>query len=120
MKVGYVVLYIKDAELCRKFWLEQVGMVEKNVTQAGPFKISKVGFANQDFAFELVPLDLMKDNPYQLNLGTPSICFFVDNLEATRTRLVQKGVTVTEISDHAGKPSFAFSDPEERWFAVSL
>ena len=29
MKVGYVVLYVIDAEACRRFWVEQIGMVEK-------------------------------------------------------------------------------------------
>jgi catechol 2,3-dioxygenase-like lactoylglutathione lyase family enzyme len=28
MKVGYVVLYVNDAEACRRFWVEQVGMVD--------------------------------------------------------------------------------------------
>ena len=37
----------------------------------------KVGFDNQDFSFELVPLELMKDNPDGLDLATPSIAFHV-------------------------------------------
>jgi hypothetical protein len=27
MKVGYVVLYVTDAEARRRFWVERVGMV---------------------------------------------------------------------------------------------
>jgi len=34
MRVGYVVLYVNDAEACRRFWVEQVGMVEKRRTEA--------------------------------------------------------------------------------------
>ena len=26
MKVGYVVLYVNDAEACARFWVEQIGM----------------------------------------------------------------------------------------------
>lgn len=118
MRVGYVVLYVKDAEACRTFWLEQVGMVEKRRTQAGPFTIAQVGFADQPFAFELVPLDLMKDNPDGLDLATPSIAFHVDDLEGARARLVERGVKATEIAEHHGMRSFAFSDPEGRWFAA--
>ena len=119
MKVGYVVLYVNDADACRQFWIERVGMVEKRRSQAGPFTIAEVGFADQDFSFELVPLELMKDNPDNLDLAMPSIAFRVEDLEATHTALVGRGVQVTEIGDHGGTPSFALSDPEGRWFAVT-
>ena len=88
MRVGYVVLYVNDAEACRRFWVDQIGMVEKRRTEAGTFTIAQVGFADQPFAFELVPLELMKDNPDGLDLATPSIAFAVDDLDATRTGLV--------------------------------
>jgi hypothetical protein len=29
-------------------------------------------------------------------------------------------VQATEVGDHQGTPSFAFSDPEGHWFAVTL
>jgi lactoylglutathione lyase len=119
MKVGYVVLYVNDAEACRRFWIEQVGMVEKRRAEAGAVTIAQVGFADQPFAFELVPLELMRDNPDGLDLATPSICFHADDLETTRARLVGRGVQATEVGEHEGRPSFAFADPEGRWFAVT-
>ena len=119
MRVGYVVLYVNDAEACRRFWVDQVGMVEKQRTEAGTFTIAQVGFADQPFAFELVPLALMKDNPDGLDLAMPSIAFQVDDLEATHATLVGRGVEATEVSEHQGTPSFAFSDPEGHWFAVT-
>lgn len=119
MKVGYVVLYVTDEAACLRFWTEQVGMVEKRRTEAGPFSVVQVGFADQDFAFELVPLALMKDNPAGLDLATPSIAFRVDSLAATREALVAKGVQATEPGEHSGIASFAFSDNEGRWFAVT-
>ncbi|MFN8623879.1 MAG: hypothetical protein U0869_24320 [Chloroflexota bacterium] len=119
MKVGYVVLYVTDAEACRRFWIEQVGMVEKHRQEAGPFTIVRVGFVDQPFAFELVPLALMKDNPDGLDLATPSICFAVDDLDAARADLVGKGVQATEIGQRGATRSFAFPDNEGRWFAVA-
>jgi len=119
MKVGYVVLYVNDAEACRRFWVEQIGMVEKRRSEAGSFTISQVGFADQPFAFELVPIDLMKDNPDGLDLATPSIAFTVDDLEHTHADLVRRGVDTTAVGEHQGTLSFAFSDPEGRWFAVT-
>ena len=119
MKVAYVVLYVDDAEACRRFWVDQVGMVEKRRTEAGAFTIAQVGFADQPFAFELVPLALMKDNPDGLDLATPSIAFHVDDLDAAHEWLAGRGVQATEVGDHQGTLSFAFSDPEGRWFAVT-
>ena len=71
LRVRYVVLYVTDAEVCRRFWVEQVGMVEKDRKEFGGFSIVQVGFADQPFAFELVPLALMADNPDGLDLATP-------------------------------------------------
>jgi len=119
MKVGYVVLYVDDAETCRAFWVDKVGMVEKGRTRAGDVEIVEVGFADQDFAFELVPLVLMRDNPDGLDLATPSIAFHVDDLTASHATLVARGVQASEIGEHGGTPSFAFPDPEGRWFAVT-
>ena len=119
MRVGYVVLYVNDAEACRTFWIDQIGMVEKRRSEAGTFTIAQVGFADQPFAFELVPLGLMKDNPDGLDLATPSIAFTGDDLEVTRAALVGRRVQATEIGEHEGTSSFAFSDPEGRWLAVT-
>ena len=118
MRVGYVVLYVQDADACLRFWTEQVGMIEKGSKQAGAFSIRQVGFADQDFSFELVPLALMQDNPNGLDLATPSIAFRVDDLDATHAALVGAGVQATEVGAPTGLPSFAFCDNEGRWFAV--
>ena len=61
----------------------------------------------------------MQDNPDHLDLATPSIAFHVDDLEATHAALIERGVQASEVSEHDGTPSFAFSDPEGRWFAVT-
>jgi lactoylglutathione lyase len=119
MRVGYVVLYVTNPEECLRFWTEQVGMVEKDRKAAGPFDVVKIGFADQDFSFELGPLALMKENPDGLDLATPSIAFNVDDLAGTRERLVVNGVMATEPGVHSGVNAFAFQDNEGRWFAVT-
>ena len=118
MNVSYVVLYVNDVEACGRFWIKQVGMTERNRIQAGPHQIMQVGFADQAFSFQLVPLELMRDNPDGLDLATPSIAFSVNDLDAERARLVGAGVHATEVGNERGPRSFAFSDPEGRWFAV--
>lgn len=119
LAVYYVVLYVDNAELCRSFWVEKVGMVEQDRRSFGEHVIVKVGFADQLFSFELVPLAMMGDNPDGLDFATPSVALRADDLEAARANLVSYGVTVTEIGNHGGARSFGFSDPEGRWFAVT-
>ncbi len=119
MRVGYVVLYVSDPVACLKFWTEQVGMVEKDRKYAGDFTIVQVGFANQNFSLELVPLALMADNPHGLDLATPSMAFNVEDLAEAREKLTAAGIQATEISDAPGVLSFAFPDNEGRWFAVT-
>ena len=119
MSVGYVVLYVTDAEACRRFWVEQVGMVEKRRLEVGDFSVVRVGFADQPFAFELVPLAMMADNPYGLDLATPSVALHAEDLDSARAQLIERGVSAMEIGEHSGIRSFAFSDPEGRWFAVT-
>jgi lactoylglutathione lyase len=113
-----VVLYVDDAAACLRFWTDQVGMIEKDRQQAGDFTIVQVGFSDQDFAFELVPLALMKDNPDGIDVAVPSIAFRVEDLDATRSALVAKGVQTTEVGEHSGVTTFGFADNEGRWFGV--
>ena len=91
MEVGYVVLYVDDAEACRDFWVGPIGMVEKRRYAADGFTIVQVGFADQSFALELVPLALMKDNPDGLDLATPSMAFRVSTTCTRRTRRSPNG-----------------------------
>jgi len=118
MNVGYVVLYVNDTEACGKFWTDAVGMVERKRIEAGPFRILEVGFPGQEFSFQLVPLEMMRENPDRLDLATPSIAFRVADLDEMRATLVARGVQATEVGNARGPRSFAFSDPEGRWFAV--
>ncbi len=121
MEIAYVVLYVDDAELCRRFWIEQVGMVERSRKDVDGVSIVQVGFDGQSsMSLELVPRVLVADNPYGLDLGTPSMCMRVTDLQAAHAELSARGVSTSPIGEHSGTLSFAFSDPEGRWFAVAL
>ncbi len=118
MRVGYVVLYVNDVDACLDFWVNSIGMELHEATQVSEHSIYRVGFNHQQFSFELVPLKLMQENPDGLDLATPSICFYVDDIQMGLQRLRASGVSTTEISKHMGRSNFAFSDNEDRWFAV--
>ena len=118
MKLGYVVLYVENVDSSQTFWVDSIGAKVLRVNQVGDFSIVKLSLPGAGAEIELVPKDLMKDNPDQLDLATPSLCFYTADVEQERTRLEQKGVTVAPIRDHFGTQTFAFSDNENRWFAV--
>lgn len=116
--IGYVVLYLNDTEKAAEFWTKNFEFEVKNTVEAGEHQVITIGAVNSQTNFELVPLALMADNPYNLNLEIPSICLYTDDLEIEHTRLEQLGVTVTPIEDHGGRNSFAVIDLEENAFAV--
>ena len=119
MRLGYVVLYVNDVQLCCDFWTNKFGMEVQSTTSIGAFQVVRIGFQGKETSIELVPLELMKSNPDGLDLATPSLCFYVENLEIEHERLQVNGVEVSDISGDFGQPNFAFSDNEGRWFAVS-
>ena len=57
MKVGYVVLYVSDTDTCARFWTDTVGMVERQRFAVGSLSVVEVGFADQEFSLQLVPLE---------------------------------------------------------------
>lgn len=117
--IGYVVLYVSDAEKAASFWTTNFEFEIKNEVLAGEHKVITVGATNSQTNFELVPLALMEGNPFNLNLGLPSICLTTDDLQAEHKRLTDLGVNVTEISDHGGRMSFAVIDDEQNAFAIA-
>ena len=118
MKVGFVVIYVGDTDMCARFWTDTFGMVERQRFAVGSLAVVEVGFADQEFSLQLVPLEMMRENPDNLDLATPSIAFRVADLDAARAQLISRGVLATEITSDRGPRSFAFPDPEGRWFAV--
>ncbi len=64
---------------------------------------------NKDFVSKMSP---------GLNLGTPSLMFFTDNLEQLHNDLIKKKVTVGEIVQMPSGRVFNFADYEENYFAV--
>ncbi|WOO88631.1 VOC family protein [Mollicutes bacterium LVI A0078] len=117
--IGYVVLYVNDTEKTANFWTTNFGFEIKNEVAAGEHKVITIGATDSQTNFELVPLALMEGNPFNLNLGLPSICLNTDDLQAEHERLTSLGVNVTEISDHGGRMSFAVIDEDGNAFAIA-
>lgn len=119
VNIGYVVLYMNDTEKAAEFWQTYFDFKIKNVVDAGEHKVITIGAADGQTNFELVPLALMADNPYNLNLGIPSICLNASDLQAEHMRLTKLGANVSPIADHGGRDSFAIIDFEQNAFAIA-
>lgn len=64
---------------------------------------------NKDFIAQMEP---------ELNLGTPSLMFFTDNVDRLYDDLKNKGVKVGEIVNLPSGKLFNFADDEDHYFAV--
>ena len=64
---------------------------------------------NKDFVSKMDP---------GLNLDTPSLMFFTENLEQLYSDLLNKKITVGEIVNMPSGRVFNFADNEENYFAV--
>ena len=53
-----------------------------------------------------------------LNLETPSLMFFTENLQQLHNELLNKEITVGEIVNMPSGKVFNFADNEENYFAV--
>ncbi|WP_026590627.1 VOC family protein [Bacillus sp. UNC437CL72CviS29] len=119
-KVGQIMLYVSNQDEAVSFWTEKVGfrVVSEEDNGQGmrwieiaPAKGGETSIIlhNKEFVAKMSP---------GLNLGTPSLMFFTENLDAFRGDLVNKNITVGEIVNMPSGRVFNFADHEENYFAV--
>ncbi len=119
-KIGQIMLYVDDQDKAVNFWTEKMGFAiisEENNGEGfrwiemAPKKGSETTIILHDKEF------VAKMSP-EVNLDTPSLMFFSDNLEHLHRELIDKNVTVGEIVDMPMGRVFNFADDEENYFAV--
>lgn len=119
-KLGQIMLYVKNQDEAVNFWTEKVGfsvISEENNGQGmrwieiAPSKEVETSIIlhNKEFIAKMQP---------ELNLGTPSLLFFTDNLDKLHNNLSNKNVTVGEIVSIPSGRVFNFADSEGNYFAV--
>ena len=119
-KVGQIMLYVNNQDESVKFWTEQLGFTviaeEKNGQgmrwiEISPKKGAETSIILHDKEF------VAKMSP-RVNLDTPSLMFFTENLEQLHHDLSNKKITVGEIINMPSGRVFNFSDNEGNYFAV--
>ncbi len=119
-KVGQIMVYVNNQDEAVNFWTEKVGfhvIAEEDNGEGmrwielSPTKEAETSIIlhNKEFISKMEP---------ELNLGTPSLLFFSDNLDQLHRDLSNKGVTIGEIIDMPTGRVFNFADSEENYFAV--
>ncbi|MFD0681920.1 MULTISPECIES: VOC family protein [unclassified Paenibacillus] len=119
-KVGQIMLYVNNQDEAVEFWTEKVGfsvISEENNGQGmrwieiAPTKGAQTSIIlhNKDFVAKMSP---------GLNLGTPSLMFFSENIDELRSDLSNKNIKVGEIVNIPSGRVFNFADNEDNYFAV--
>ncbi len=119
-RVGQIMLYVNNQDEAVKFWTEKLGfaiIAEENNNQG--FRWIEIApkngvetsiiLHNKEFVSKMSP---------DLNLATPSLMFFSENLEQLHSDLLNKNITVGEIVNMPSGRVFNFADNEENYFAV--
>jgi lactoylglutathione lyase len=118
-KVGQIMLYVNNQDKSVEFWTEKVGfsvIAEENNEQIRWIEIAPT----KDAATSIVlhNKELIARMQPELNLGTPSLMFFSDNLEQLYQDFKKKNITVGEMVNMPGAKVFNFADDENNYFAV--
>ncbi|MEH7386364.1 VOC family protein [Bacillus sp. JJ1521] len=118
-QVGQIMLYVNNQDETVNFWTEKLGftvIAEEDNGQMRWIEIApkkgvetSIILHNKEFVEKMSP---------GLNLGTPSLMFFTENLDQLYSDLKNKNVTVGEIVNMPSGKVFNFADNEENYFAV--
>lgn len=118
-QLGQVMLYVNNQDEAVNFWTEKLGFTivaeedngQMRWIEIAPKKGAETSIILHDKEF------VAKMSP-GLNLDTPSLMFFTENLDELHTDLSNKNITVGEIVTMPSGKVFNFADNEENYFAV--
>ncbi|UOF91686.1 VOC family protein [Fodinisporobacter ferrooxydans] len=119
-KLGQVMLYVKNQDEAVNFWTEKVGfsVISEEDNGQGMRWIEIAPTKDVETSIVLHNKDFIAKMQPELNLGTPSLLFFSDNLDKLHNDLSNKNVTVGEIVNMPSGRVFNFADNEGNYFAV--
>ncbi|MFE6076615.1 VOC family protein [Paenibacillus sp. NPDC057886] len=117
-KIGQVMLYVNNQDASKDFWTEKMGFEIIADETNGPMRWVEVAPKGAATSIVLHSKEFVaKMNP-EMYLGTPSIMYFSDNLDALYKDLQNKNVKVGDIVEAPFGRVFNFEDAEENYFAV--
>lgn len=119
-KIGQIMLYVSNQDEAVKFWTEKVGfsVITEEDNGQGMKWIEIAPSKDVETSIILHNKELVAKMSPGLNLGTPSLMFFTENLEKLYNDFLNKNITVGEIVTMPSGRVFNFSDNEGNYFAV--
>lgn len=119
-KIGQIMLYVNNQDEALKFWTETVGfsVISEQDNGQGMKWIEIAPTKDAATSFVLHNKALIAEMQPELNLDTPSIMLFTDNLDGLYNNLKEKQVTVGDIVTMPSGKVFNFADNEGNYFAV--
>ena len=119
-KVGQIMLYVNNQDEAVNFWTEKVGfsVISEEDNGQGMRWIEIAPTKEAETSIILHNKELIAKMQPELNLGTPSLMFFTENLDKLYKDLSNKNITVGEIVNMPSGRVFNFADSEENYFAV--
>ncbi|RDI37247.1 VOC family protein [Falsibacillus pallidus] len=119
-KVGQIMVYVNNQDKAVEFWTEKLGFtkVSEEDNGQGLRRIEVAPSASAETSIILHNKEFIAKMSPELNLGTPSLMFFSNNLDQLHSDLSNKQVTVGEMVTMPSGKVFNFSDDEGNYFAV--
>ncbi|KEK22874.1 VOC family protein [Bacillus gaemokensis] len=119
-KVGQIMLYVNNQDEALQFWTEKVGfsLVAEEDNGQGFKWIEIAPTKEAETSIILHNRELIAKMQPELNLNTPSMLFFTENLDKLYKEFVDKKITVGEIVNMPSGRAFNFADHEKNYFAI--
>ncbi|MCM3241068.1 VOC family protein [Heyndrickxia oleronia] len=119
-QVGQIMLYVNNQEETVEFWTEKLGFVVVSEQDNGQgmkwFELAPTKEAETSIILHNKEI-IAKMEP-ELNLGTPSLMFFSNDVDQLYKELKEKQITVGEMVHLPTGKVFNFADNENNYFAV--
>lgn len=119
-KIGQIMLYVNNQDEAKAFWTEKVGftVIAEEDNGQGMKWIELAPTAQAETSIILHNKELIAKMDPEMNLGTPSLLLFTENLDALYEDFKSKQVKVGELVTMPTGRVFNFADSEDNYFAV--
>jgi len=118
-QIGQVMLYVNDQETAVKFWTEKVGFAVVADQEEGGVRWIEISPTKEaQTTIVLHNKEIIAKMQPELNLGTPSIMFYADDIVDLYQDFQAKGVKVGDLVMMPTGRVFNFADHENNYFAL--
>lgn len=114
------MLYVNNQDEAVKFWTEKLGftVIGEEDSSQGMRWIEVAPKNSAQTSIVLHDKQFIANMEPELNLGTPSLMFYSDDVEKLYSDLANKNVTLGEMVNLPSGKIFNFADDEGNYFAV--